>query len=157
MIFHEPANYQENCVALFDEHKEIVHRLLPGAKIDHIGASVIEGAISKGDLDILVAVDFDVHSSSVETLENAGFTIKKDTLRTAELCMMESSYDGVALQVVAVGSAFEHSFLGFRRALENSIDLRNAYNNLKRSSARLDMDSYRKRKSAFIQNVLLDS
>lgn len=79
------------------------------ARLDHVGASAIPGALSKGDLDICVVVEASEHAAAVVVLQGLGYAIKPDTLRTPELCMLqaECAAPDTALQVVAAGSKFE--------------------------------------------------
>ena len=151
----EPAQYQTNAAAVFADVAAQVAAILPLARIEHIGASSIAGAISKGDLDICVLVPLQDHARSVTTLEAAGYVVKTDTLRTPALCMLlaPSASMDVALQVVAVGSEFEF-FLHFRDALRANPDLVAQYNQLKQRFATEGMDRYREEKSRFIAGVL---
>jgi GrpB-like predicted nucleotidyltransferase (UPF0157 family) len=83
-----------------------------------------------------------------------GFKEKVDTLRTLELCMLESkSSDDVAFQLVANGSEFEF-FLIFRDKLRANPSLVQQYNALKMSCEGLSQDDYRRKKSDFINHVL---
>src|SRR4051812_26865206 len=46
----------------FEEHRARVVELLPGVEVEHVGSTSIPGALTKGDLDLLVRVeasDFD--------------------------------------------------------------------------------------------------
>ena len=58
----------------------------------------------------------------------------------------------IAVQVVANGSSFE-SFLTFRDALIRSPALLSSYNKMKQARAGMDPESYRDRKSSFIEGV----
>lgn len=151
----EPAQYQTKAAAVFADVAAQVAAILPLARIEHIGASSIAGAISKGDLDICVLVALQDHARSVTTLEAAGYVVKTDTLRTPALCMLlaPSASMDTALQVVASGSEFEF-FLHFRDALRANPDLVAQYNQLKQRFATEGMDRYREEKSRFIAGVL---
>ena len=151
----EPAQYQGTAAAIFAAESAQIAAILPRAHIEHIGASSIAGAISKGDLDICVLVPMQDHARSVNTLEAAGYVVKSDTLRTPALCMLQSPCTtlDVALQVVATGSEFEF-FLHFRDALRANPPLVAQYNQLKQRFAASGMDRYREEKSRFIAEVL---
>ncbi|MFW1981588.1 GrpB family protein, partial [Acinetobacter baumannii] len=85
------------------------------------------------------------------------FIEKQNTLRTNELCMLESLNNAdVAFQVVVTGSIFTF-FLTFRDKLIDSPTLVNEYNQLKLQSTHLDHDHYRAVKSNFIERVLCQS
>lgn len=71
---------------------------IPKAQIEHIDSSAIPYAVSKGDLDIYVAVDAVDFDSAIVSISSLGFVEKLDTLRTHELCMLESlQQDDVAI------------------------------------------------------------
>lgn len=151
---HEPLDYQPR---LIDEFKAWANRLhqLGAAGVEHIGASAIPGAISKGDLDILVLVapsELEVFKAAIE---RSGFAEKAGTLRTPELCMMvHPDHNHLAIQVVARGSEFQHLFLAFRDALRADERLVREYNEIKLAAAGLQNEEYRAAKEQFIRAVL---
>ncbi len=153
MDFHHADQYQTWCHKKFIYYQTQVLNLLPDARVEHIGSSSIPGAISKGDLDIFVGVHRDDHQNAVLTLTSLGFREKLETLRTPELCMLESDSENIALQVVANDSKFEF-FLVFRDKLCSDPTLVNQYNNLKKSCEGMSHNEYRNRKSIFIEQVL---
>ena len=55
--FLEPEAYQPLARELFNRSSSLIRQALPAARIEHIGSSAIEGAVSKGDLDIFVGVE----------------------------------------------------------------------------------------------------
>ena len=154
MIFLEPEQYQQNCIDLFNSYKKNISSLLPFAKIEHIGSSAIPNAISKGDLDIYIEVMSDQFEFAIEQLKTLNFIEKQNTLRTHELCMLESMNDDeVAFQIVVADSVFTF-FLTFRNKLIDSPLLVHEYNQLKLQCSHLDPDQYRAIKSDFINRVL---
>ena len=154
MRFFNPEEYQTFNEKLFFRYKSKIEEVLPEARVEHIGASSISTAISKGDLDIFVGVEAFELERTVQLLLTLGFQEKADTLRTPELCMLESSStEEVAIQVVTNGSEFEF-FLIFRDKLRSNIGLVQQYNELKLSCKGLSQDAYRLKKSAFIEQVL---
>ncbi|MBJ9936083.1 GrpB family protein [Acinetobacter pittii] len=154
MIFLEPEQYQQRCAQLFNSYQKDISTLLPFAKIEHIGSSAIPNAISKGDLDIYIEVMPEQFEFAIEQLKTLNFIEKQNTLRTHELCMLESlNNDDVAFQIVVFGSIFTF-FLAFKNKLINSPTLVNEYNELKLQCSHLDPDQYRTIKSDFINRVL---
>ena len=151
----DPSEYQLAVRSVFEGVSGELTRLVPGARIEHVGASSIPGAISKGDLDICVVVAARDHSAAVQVLEASGYLVKGDTLRTPELCMLQSprSDVDVALQVVAEGSEFEF-FMRFRDALRADPNLVERYNQLKYEFASSGAERYRNEKAKFIESVL---
>lgn len=154
MIFLEPEQYQERCVQLFNSYQKDISTRLPFAKIEHIGSSAIPNAISKSDLDIYIEVMPEQFEFAIEQLKTLNFIEKQNTLRTHELCMLESlNNDDVAFQIVVTNSVFTF-FLTFKNKLISSPTLVNEYNELKLQCSHLDPDQYRTIKSDFINRVL---
>ncbi|WP_421850269.1 GrpB family protein [Marinomonas sp.] len=154
MKFYRAEQYQASCEVLFFRYQLEVQQLLPAARIEHVGASSIPTAVSKGDVDIFVGVDAGEVENAIKLLITLGFQEKIDTLRSPELCMLEStSNDDVALQIVANGSEFE-DFLAFRDKLRASASLVQQYNELKISCTGWPQEEYRKKKSIFVVQVL---
>ncbi|MEZ8698026.1 GrpB family protein [Vibrio lentus] len=154
MKFYPAEQYQAACNKLFVRYERDIKKLTPNARVEHVGASSIPFAVSKGDLDIFVGVDLGEFEDVIERLTTLAFKEKLDTLRTPELCMLEStSSDDVALQVVANGSEFE-CFLAFRDKLRANPVLVEQYNTLKMSCEGWPQDEYREKKSTFIEHVL---
>lgn len=154
MIFYQAGEYQASCEAQFFSLQQQIQVLLPNARVEHIGASSIPMAVSKGDLDIFVGVESRELENAVKVLLALGFHEKVGTLRTDKLCMLESHLSNdLALQVVANGSEFE-CFLDFRNKLRTNALLVQQYNALKMSCAGWTQEEYRRKKSAFIEHVL---
>ncbi|MFY7002201.1 GrpB family protein [Acinetobacter pittii] len=154
MIFLEPEQYQQRCAQLFNSYQKDISTLLPFAKIEHIGSSAIPNAISKGDLDIYIEVMSEQFEFAIEQLKTLNFIEKQNTLRTHELCMLESlNNDDVAFQIVVTDSIFTF-FLTFKNKLISSPKLVNEYNQLKLQCSHLAPDQYRTIKSDFINRVL---
>ncbi|AQV16378.1 GrpB family protein [Acinetobacter pittii] len=154
MVFLEPEQYQQRCAQLFNSYQKDISTLLPFAKIEHIGSSAIPNAISKGDLDIYIEVKPDQFKFAIERLKTLNFIEKQNTLRTHELCMLESlNNDDVAFQIVVTDSIFTF-FLTFKNKLISSPKLVNEYNELKLQCSHLNPDQYRTIKSDFINRVL---
>ncbi len=155
MIFLKPEEYLPKIEAIFKIVENRIRNLLPNAEVEHIGSSAINGAISKGDLDILVRTSKDDFTGALSTIQSLGFSIKKETLRTDSLCMLETQeFDAdVAIQLIEGGSEFE-DFVKFRDHLNTTPELVKKYNLLKIKSMELTPEKYRQIKSEFIQSIL---
>ncbi len=151
----EPSEYQAAAAQAAASVSAELKTLFPTSRVEHVGASSIPGAISKGDVDICVVVDPARHSSVVQKLQSIGYVVKGNTLRTPEICMLLSPRTDldIALQIVAQGSRFEF-FMRFRDALCASPCLVDQYNAVKRNASRLSPEQYRDAKTAFIESVL---
>lgn len=122
MKFYASREYQPRCHTLFEHYQNKIKTLLPSAVIEHIGASSIPNAISKGDLDICISVTQTEFDGAIQKLITLNFLEKKETLRTNQLCMLESlNNDDVALQLIVKGSEFE-SFIFLEMPLESLLN-----------------------------------
>lgn len=155
MNIYPPEQYQAAAALIFSEVKTELALLLPGARIEPVGSSAIPGAHSKGDLDVCIFVEQHEFESTLLRLEAAGYTVKPDTLRTNQLCMLESTRPDIslALQLIEQGSEFEF-FVIFRDALRQDANLVSQYNALKLATSGLGEQGYREAKSEFIRKVL---
>lgn len=136
MKFFEAEGYQPVCIKSFEYYKAEISKLLPSVRVEHIGASSIPNAISKGDLDIFIGVEHERLEQTVQLLRRLGFSEKSNTFRSSELCMLELIESDVALQVVANGSKFEF-FLTFRDKLRADARLVSQMKNIAMLSLRL--------------------
>lgn len=152
MRFFNPGEYQKRVEQDYLETKTRLSKVVPYAEIEHIGSSAISGAVSKGDLDVLVRVGRDQFTDALTKIQTLGFSVKQGTLRTDELCMLEGP-NAIAIQLIERGSRFE-MFARFRDLMNANPDLVEQYNALKLSSAGLSEDEYRIRKAKFIQILL---
>lgn len=154
MKFYYAKDYQAQCLEKFQYYQKKIAVVLPHAVIEHIGSSAVDGLISKGDLDIYVAVPFLQMNHAIAQIQQLGFHEKLDTLRTESLCMLShNSDDQLAIQVVAQGSEFEF-FITFREMLRQSTVLCEQYNALKMSCEGMSEEEYRSKKAQFIEDVL---
>lgn len=151
----EPECYQPELNKRFATNRARLLALLPGARVEHVGSSAVQGAVSKGDLDICLLVSSSQLEAAVATLKAEGYGEQTDTLRTAELCMLvDSSPDNEhAVQVVAAGSSFE-CFVWFRDMLNAHPELVRRYNAVKTKAAHLSEEEYREAKSRFIEAAI---
>ena len=152
----KPHAYQPALALRFDAVRRRLAAVLPAdAALEHIGASAIPGALSKGALDIGVRAPAAAHADVVQRLCELGYVPAQDTLRTDALCMLEwpGADEAHALQVVAAGSRFD-MFTAFRDALRAQPALVARYNQIKSNAANDTEDAYRAAKAAFIREVL---
>jgi GrpB protein len=106
MKFLPPNDYQPLALRSFERLRADLSKVLPAAEVEHIGSSAILGAISKGDLDVLVRVTRNQFPMAIKAIESLGFSIKQGTLRTESLCMLEGPHD-VARDVCAFSRSHE--------------------------------------------------
>jgi GrpB-like predicted nucleotidyltransferase (UPF0157 family) len=151
-----PDQYQAHAQRAFDDAASALRTVLPArARIEHIGASSIPGAHSKGDLDICVSVPAADYAHALAAIESLGYAPKAGSLRTTQLTNLEfpDSDPSRAVQLIEAGSSFEF-FFTFRDRLRSDPSLVAAYNALKHQYAPQGEAAYRDAKSAFISRVL---
>src|SRR5690349_16634427 len=54
--------------AAVSDHRRIVLELVPGAEVEHVGATAVPGALTKGDVDLLVRVGEPEFPAAVKAL-----------------------------------------------------------------------------------------
>ncbi len=107
MEFFEPDKVKDGADLLYRKWKGLIESELPFSRIEHIGSTAINGALTKGDVDLYVEVALEEHEEAVKALEKLGFRVKQYTHRDSELCMLESiGIKNLAIQVVARGSVY---------------------------------------------------
>lgn len=150
-----PEQYQPKAHLLFQALRRQLEPLLPHHGIEHIGASAIPAAISKGDLDICIITPNGQLADTITIIKTLGYREKEDTLRTDQLCMLipQSGNNDVALQIIEAGSQFEF-FLTFRNALRANPSWVVDYNQVKQAAASLSEEEYRHKKADFIDSIL---
>jgi GrpB-like predicted nucleotidyltransferase (UPF0157 family) len=150
------ADLAEAVRAPFEHHRGQVLRLVPDGEVEHVGATSVPGALTKGDLDVLVRVHSSEFSRAVAALRNV-YAIHQPDNWTATLASFTdpaSSAPAVGVQLVVAGSASDALFGPFREALIADPALLAEYNALK---LRLDGESYEHyttAKGAFVEDVL---
>ncbi len=155
MNFYEYDVYIENLMPIYKDLEEKIRALIPQARVEHVGASSVKGCVSKGDLDILVAVNQDDFEHSIDLIKTLDFYEKRDTLRTHDLCMFVTDryQEDVAIQLIVSGSSFE-DFIKFRDILRSDSKVLTKYNQLKMSSKGLSQVDYRSKKNDFISSIM---
>ena len=63
-----PRHYQERAVAAFEDAQLLLSAILPDARIEHVGASAVPGAYSRGGVDLCVVVPRDNTTVTVPSL-----------------------------------------------------------------------------------------
>lgn len=131
--------------------RSLAATLPPTADIRQIGATAIPGCLTKGDLDIVVRVpaeDFGAADSVLATR----FSRNEHSIRTSAF-EDASRWPHLGIQLAAINGPFDFFHL-FVEALQQSPDLIEKYNALKRHHDGCDMSIYRAAKDAFVDDVL---
>ena len=121
--------------------------------IEEIGSSAIEGAISKGDLDIAVYVE------ETDFQEVCGRLMLQYERNDMEGYKNFESFKGMrngvdfGIQLCTFG--WDHfRFLEFKKIMQTSPSWVESYNKLKYQASTLAEDEYRSKKHEFIESVL---
>lgn len=149
---------RELAEATFDEHRRAVLALVPCAEVEHVGATAVPGALTKGDVDLLVRVGEPEFPTAVEALRRR-YAIHQPHNWTPTLASFKASGAAeleVGIQLVAEGSDADRFFGPFRDALMNTPALLAEYNQLKLRLDGLDYERYTEQKGQFIERVLRD-
>jgi GrpB-like predicted nucleotidyltransferase (UPF0157 family) len=144
--------------AAFEKHRRAVFALLPGAEVEHVGATAVPGALTKGDVDVLVRVGEADFPTAAEVLSRR-YVIHQPHNWTPTLASFKAQEPPeleVGVQLVVAGSDADQFFGPFRDALINRPALLAEYNQLKQQLDGLDYERYTERKGEFVERVLRD-
>ncbi len=100
---------------LFERHRDDLRRLIPGASVEHIGSTAVPGALTKGDLDLLVAVPAEAFVEAVTALRSR-FAVHQPEVWSDTFASFEQRPSGevpLGVQLVVAGSEDESVFLTF--------------------------------------------
>lgn len=142
--------------AAFSAHRDRIRRALPTAEIEHVGSTSIPGALTKGDLDLLVRVDDERFQPAAQALLALYEVHQPENWTSTYASFTDSQADDppVGVQLVVGGSPDDALFGPFRRAMIGDPELLAAYNELKRRYDGKDYDTYTDAKGEFIERVL---
>jgi len=134
-----------------------IKALVPDAEIHHIGATAVPGALTKGDLDVLLRVSPERFPAVVDRLKR-DFQIKQPNNWTPQFASFGSDTKfelPVGIQVVVNGS--ENDFLLYLRDhLVRHPKALAEYNRLKMANADKGPEEYWKAKNEFLQKILAE-
>jgi GrpB-like predicted nucleotidyltransferase (UPF0157 family) len=150
------AELAEAVGAAFEHHREQVLRLVPDAEVEHVGATSVPGALTKGDLDVLVRVHPGEFSRAVTALRTV-YAVHQPENWSPTLASFNdpaSRAPAVGVQLVAAGSTSDALFGPFREALIADPALLAEYNALKQRLDGQSYEHYTATKGAFIEDVL---
>lgn len=129
--------------------------LLPAAEIDHIGATAIPGALTKGDIDLVVRVPAAEFAAAIAVL-SAHFTVKQRENWTPDFASFgdDTAYElplGVQLIVQTAAPDFMTFLRDHLRAHPAALA---AYNRLKTTHAPQGAEAYWQAKHDFFTAIL---
>jgi GrpB-like predicted nucleotidyltransferase (UPF0157 family) len=152
--FVDESNIRAAVRAVFEDLRLQLAALLPGAAIEHVGATAVPGAVTKGDLDVCVLVDQGGFAEADRLLaERFARNVGSDHTESLSSFSDGSKAVPVGIQLVARGGP-EDFFVRWRDLLRDSPRVLEAYNALKRQWHGRSHESYRIEKSKLIERAL---
>ncbi len=150
-----PRHYQEVAVAAYEDAELLISAILPDARIEHVGASAVPGAYSRGGVDICVAAPRDAFDEALGVLSEAGYLQRSQADGVDRHAVFASSQGAVplTLQLIESGSAHE-SLMRLCDALRADPALVSRYNALKIEAGSQGGAAYARAKAAFFADVL---
>ncbi|MBX3378643.1 MAG: GrpB family protein [Phycisphaeraceae bacterium] len=138
---------------LFRRERTRIRRRIPGAIIEHIGATAIRNFPTKGDLDIVVRVDSDAFPETDRALSRL-YLRNTANKRTTDFASFkdDESHPPLGVQLAVIGSGHDDFDL-LRDQLRVSVSCRRSLARLKRRFAGRSMNRYRRAKGAEIERI----
>ena len=152
------AEIRAAALSAFESHRDRVRALVPEAEVEHVGATSVPGAMTKGDLDLLVRVEPERFERAVAALRGAYAVHQPEnwTPTFASFVDPQATELPVGVQLAVAGSADEALFGPFREALIRDPALLAEYNALKLRLDGEDYERYTEAKGEFVERVLAD-
>lgn len=139
---------------IFLQVKAQLTSTFPSADIHHVGSTAIPGALTKGDIDLVIRVPEEIFDNAVQSLKGS-YKINQPNNWTRSFASFKDDKHfalPIDIQLVTI-NAMEDPFLIHRDKLRDDRDLLDAYNELKRTFEGKDMSEYRKAKRAFFEKL----
>jgi GrpB-like predicted nucleotidyltransferase (UPF0157 family) len=158
MEFRPEIELRERVDAAVSRHTAEIEALVPGAEVEHVGATAVPGALTKGDVDLLVSVPGGGFDEAVAALRTRYAINQPDNWTTvfASFAVEPAGEIPVGVQLVVAGGADERLFREWRDRLRSDSELLARYNEFKRSQAGTEPDAYIDAKAEFIEAVIGD-
>jgi GrpB-like predicted nucleotidyltransferase (UPF0157 family) len=156
--FRPETDFRAAIAAEIARHRAQIETALPDADVEHIGSTAVPGALTKGDLDLLVRVAGDRFSDAVAAL-GAIYAVHQGENWTTRFASFKQVPEGgvpVGVQLVVAGGTDDRLFTEWRDRLSADPALLERYNDLKSSHAGDDPDTYIEAKASFIEAVIGD-
>jgi len=132
----------------FEIQKIFLHKLIPLADIQHVGATSVPGSLTKGDLDIQVRVPKNKFVSARTILDQHYKPNHQDDIWTEEFASFENYANPaipIGIQLTVQGSNYDE-FYKIRDLFINNPELLKRYNAIKKQCEGKSSIEYRKHK-----------
>jgi GrpB-like predicted nucleotidyltransferase (UPF0157 family) len=152
--FVREAEVREPVASVFGDLQAFLSEWLPRAEIEHVGATSVPGALTKGDLDICVRVE-SARFDEADRLLGERFARNADSEPMTGLSQFCDSIRNVDVGIQLVLRDGEADFfVRWRDMLRESPELRERYDELERRWNGLDRERYRADEARFIGDAL---
>jgi GrpB-like predicted nucleotidyltransferase (UPF0157 family) len=150
-----PRHYQEVANAAYEDAELLLSSILPDARIEHVGASAVPGAYSRGGVDICVAVPPDAFDEALGVLCEAGYLPRSQAEADDRWAALAAPYGDVELMLQLVESGSTHeSLMRLRDALRGDPVLLARCNAIKIEAGPQGGVAYADAKARFFADVL---
>jgi GrpB-like predicted nucleotidyltransferase (UPF0157 family) len=150
-----PRHYQAHATAAYEDAELLLTAILPDARVEHIGASAVPGACSRGGVDICIAVPRDGFDEALGVLDEAGYTVRSRDHAADRRAVLVAPYNAVPLTLQLIESGSRHeALMAFREALRGDTELLARYNALKTEAGPQGGVAYGAAKARFIAEVV---
>ena len=147
--------FRDRAVMLMAQEASRIQKLIPSARVEHIGGTSIPGALTKGDVDVLVTVaaaDFPV---AVDALRKLYAVNQPENWTPAFASFKDDTSFPLAFGAQLVTDGAEpYAFLALRERLCCDPVALADYNAIKRAHEGRDDAAYREAKGGFIERLL---
>ena len=150
-----PRHYQEVATAAYEDAELLLSAILPDARVEHVGASAVPGAYSRGGLDVCVAAPRGAFDEALGVLCEAGYVQRSQDDGDARRAVLAAPHGDVpvTLQLIESGCAHE-SLMRLRDLLRADPALLARYNALKIEAGPRGPAAYADAKTRFIVETL---
>ena len=150
-----PRHYQEVATAAYEDTELLLTAILPDVRVEHVGASAVPGAYSRGGVDVCVAAPRDAFDEALGVLCEAGYVQRSQDDGDARRAVLAAPHGDVpvTLQLIESGCAHE-SLMRLRDLLRTDPALLARYNALKIEAGPRGAAAYADAKARFIVETL---
>lgn len=147
---------REDISAAFEKHVSIIGVLVPGGSAIEMGSTSVAGALTKGDLDILVSIESQLFDAAVEALKTRYSVHQPENWHATYASFVDPNERApeVGVQLAVAGSSVDKAMRRFPELLRRDPILRDRYNALKQAFEGGDPVEYATAKGAFIEDCL---
>ena len=150
-----PRHYQEVATAAYEDAELLLSAILPDVRVEHVGASAVPGAYSRGGVDVCVAAPRDAFDESLGVLCEAGYVQRSLDDGDHRRATLAAAHGEVPLTLRLIESGSKHeSLMRLRDALRADPTLLARYNAIKIEAGPLGAAAYAHAKAAFFAEVL---